>query len=481
MPVRILLPTALRPYAGQKAELQLEARSVGEALAKLSSDFPLLRRYLFEEDGRLRNFVNVFVNGESLRQLQGEDTPLKDGDTLMLLPSIAGGSEGPSALAALAPHGFTQEELVRYSRHLLMPEVGLEGQRRLKQARVLVVGMGGLGNPASIFLAAAGVGTIGIADFDKVERSNLQRQVLYSERDLGRSKLDVAEERLRAINPHVEVRRHAVKLDSSNALDVLRDYDVVIDGTDNFPTRYLLNDACALLGKPDVYASIFRFEGQASVFDAKRGPCYRCLYPLPPPPGLVPSCAEGGVLGVLPGIMGSLQALEAIKLILGKGEPLIGRLLYFDGLKLRFHEFAVPKDPNCPVCGHNPTIRQLIDYEDFCRTSEQALLEQGMEVEPQELRRWLQEGRDLVLLDVREPFEYELGALPNAVLIPLRELAARANELDTARTIVVYCHMGERSAMALQLLRSLGFRRVKHLRGGIDAWAQEVDPTLLRY
>jgi molybdopterin/thiamine biosynthesis adenylyltransferase/rhodanese-related sulfurtransferase/molybdopterin converting factor small subunit len=481
MAIRILLPAALRPYAGHRAEISVEALSVGEALEKLSSEFPSLRRYIFEEDGRLRNFVNVFVNGQSAKLLKGERTELRDGDTLMLIPSIAGGSQGAELLAALGAGGFTKEELVRYSRHLLIPEVGLEGQRKLKEARVLVVGMGGLGNPAAMFLAAAGVGTIGVVDYDRVEKSNLQRQVLFGEADVGRSKAEVAAQRLKAINPHVEVKVHELKLSSSNALDVIRDYDVVIDATDNFPTRYLLNDACALLGKPDVYASIFRFEGQASVFDARRGPCYRCLYPTPPPAGLVPSCAEGGVLGVLPGIMGSVQALEAIKLILGKGEPLIGRLLYFDAIKLQFHEFRVSKDPSCPLCGPSPSIRELIDYEDFCRVHEQVLLERGNEVTPQELKRWLEEGRDVLLLDVREPFEHELVALPNAKLVPLRELAARAHELDTARTIVVYCHMGERSMLALQILRSLGFRRVKHLQGGIDAWAEQVDPSMLRY
>jgi adenylyltransferase/sulfurtransferase len=377
------------------------------------------------------------------------------------------------------------EEVRRYARHLIMPEVGTEGQRRLKAAKVLVIGTGGLGSPLGLYLAAAGVGRLGLVDFDRVDVSNLHRQVLYSGGDVGRPKVEAAIERLRGINPHVELVPHEIRLDSSNALGLFADYDLVVDGSDNFPTRYLVNDACVLAGKPNVFGSIFRFEGQVSVFWGARGPCYRCLFPEPPPPGMVPSCAEGGVLGVLPGIIGALQANEAIKLILGEGEPLIGRLLLFDALKLRFRELKLRKSPDCPVCSERPTQTGLIDYEQFCGlpgSGEQPAGEvDGFDVDVRTLQRWLDEGRPVTVLDVRNPPEYEVCRLDGARLIPLRELPDRLDELDPADTLVVHCHLGPRSSRAVAFLRGQGFERAYNLAGGIDAWSVEIDPSVPRY
>ena len=379
--------------------------------------------------------------------------------------------------------GLSTEEMRRYGRHLIMPEVGLQGQKKLKTASVLVVGTGGLGSPLSLYLAAAGVGKLGLVDFDVVDPSNLQRQILHSTKDVGRPKLKSAQERIAAANPNVKVDTYDTRLTSENAMEILEPYDVVVDGTDNFPTRYLVNDACVLLGKPNVYGSIFRFEGQASVFDAAEGPCYRCLYPEPPPPGLVPSCAEGGVFGVLPGIIGTIQAVETIKLILGIGEPLVGRLMLFDALQMRFRELKLRKNPDCPICGEHRTIHELIDYEQFCGVpieSDQMVHEGVEEISVRELKERLDRGDDILLLDVREPVEYEIANL-GARLIPLTELPARVNELDTAREIVVHCHHGPRSARAVEFLKDMGFARVKNLTGGIDAWSVEIDPSMPRY
>ncbi len=377
---------------------------------------------------------------------------------------------------------LTREEFLRYGRHLIMPEVGLEGQKKLKSASVLIIGAGGLGSPLAFYLTAAGVGRIGIVDFDVVDFSNLQRQIIHTTNDVGKSKLESAREKLSALNPNVEIETYETRLTSENALEIIKDYDIIIDGTDNFPTRYLVNDACVLLGKPNVYGSIFRFEGQASVFYAKVGPCYRCLYQEPPPPGLVPSCAEGGVLGVLPGIIGTIQALEAIKLILGVGEPLIGKLLLFDALKMRFRELKLRKNPDCPICGENPTIKELIDYEAFCGvTPEQALHATGFEITPEELKLKLENGEDIILIDVREPHEWEINRIHGSRLIPLSKLPEKVNELDQTREIIVYCKMGGRSARAVQFLRELGFTRVKNLAGGIDAWIEKIDPSMLKY
>jgi adenylyltransferase/sulfurtransferase len=373
-------------------------------------------------------------------------------------------------------------ETLRYSRHLILPDIGLTGQNRLKAARVLLVGAGGLGSPAALYLAAAGVGTIGLVDWDVVDVTNLQRQILHGTSDVGRAKLDSARARLRDLNPHVQVETFAVRLTSANALDIVGGFDVVVDGSDNFPTRYLVNDACVLLGKPNVYGSIFRFDGQASVFDARVGPCYRCLFSDPPPPDLVPSCAEGGVLGVLPGIIGSLQALETIKLIVGVGETLVGRLLLFDARKLQFRELALTKDPECPVCGTHPTVTALIDYEAFCGVGEEGRgTRDGVEIEPSELKREWATNPDLVVLDVREPHEYEIARIDGARLIPLSELPGRLRELDGRAEIVTHCHHGVRSLQALALLKGAGFAKVRSLQGGIDAWSVAVDPEVPRY
>ncbi len=363
MPVRILIPTPLRPYTGQQAVVQVDGQDVAEVLQQLTARHADLRNHLFKDDGKLRSFVNIYVNDEDIRHLKGEATAVGPSDTLSIIPSVAGGSvaEAVDALPALS-----KDDVTRYSRHLIMPEVGVEGQRRLKAARVLCVGAGGLGSPSSLYLAAAGVGTLGLVDFDVVDVSNLQRQILYSTGDVGRRKLTAARERLSGLNPAMTVIEHDTALTVGNALELFRDYDIIVDGADNFPTRYLVNDACVLTGKPNVYGSIFRFDGQASVFATKGGPCYRCLYPEPPPPGLVPSCAEGGVLGVLPGLIGTIQATEAIKLILGAGDSLAGRLLLFDALAMSFRTLKLRRDPNCVICGDHPTQKTLINYEQFC-------------------------------------------------------------------------------------------------------------------
>jgi sulfur-carrier protein adenylyltransferase/sulfurtransferase len=377
---------------------------------------------------------------------------------------------------------LSQEEILRYSRHLIMPEVGIDGQRKLKAAKVLCIGTGGLGSPLALYLTAAGVGTIGLVDFDVVDFTNLQRQIIHFTSDVGRPKLDSAAEKLNAVNPFVEVRKYETRLTSENALELFRDFDVIVDGTDNFPTRYLVNDACVLSGKPNVYGSIFRFEGQASVFATKEGPCYRCLYPEPPPPGLVPSCAEGGVLGILPGLVGVIQATEAIKLILGTGEPLIGRLLLVDALAMRFRELKLRKHPDCPVCGDHPTVTRLIDYNQFCGIggAETQPMAPLPEITVEELKSKLDAKEDIFVLDVREPHEYQICNI-GGHLIPLGQLAQRVGELDPDQHIVAHCRSGKRSADAIEFLRKQGFEKIQNLRGGILAWADRIDPKMPKY
>ncbi len=380
---------------------------------------------------------------------------------------------------------LTPDDLSRYSRHLILPEVGMEGQRRLKAAKVLCVGTGGLGSPLAFYLAAAGIGTLGLVDFDVVDASNLQRQIIHSTKDIGRKKLDSAEEKLKALNPALNVVKHETMLTSANALEILKDYDVVADGTDNFPTRYLVNDACVLLGKPNAYGSIFRFEGQCSVFAAEDGPCYRCLYPEPPPPGLVPSCAEGGVLGILPGLVGVMQATEVIKLILGKGEPLIGRLLLIDALNMRFRELKLRKNPECPVCGANPTVTQLIDYQQFCgitaAAQQDANLKNGIpQITVQELKRRIDAGEDVQLIDVREPWEAQIAQI-GGKLIPQNDVPNRLAEIDREREVVVHCKGGGRSQRIAEFLRQQGYERVANLAGGIGAWSNDIDPSVPKY
>jgi sulfur-carrier protein adenylyltransferase/sulfurtransferase len=486
MAYRVLIPTPLRPYTNQQDAVEADGATVGEVLSSLTSKYADLRRHLYSEEGRLRSFVNVYVNDDDIRYLEREATALKAGDVLSIVPSVAGGA--PTAVET-APE-LTNDEVQRYSRHLILPEVGPDGQRRLKAGRVLCVGAGGLGSPAALYLAAAGVGTIGIIDFDAVDVSNLQRQILHGTPDVGRSKLASARERLNALNPTVKVESYETALTSKNALEIFRNYDIILDGTDNFATRYLVNDACVLLGKPNAYGSIFRFEGQASVFATKGGPCYRCLYPEPPPPGLVPSCAEGGVLGVLPGVIGTIQATESIKLLLGASGTLIGRLLLYDAWGMRFRELKLRRDPSCPVCGDKPTVRELIDYDQFCGVAPAqsapavAAVPADFETTVLDLKRAIDSGKPPYLLDVREQQEFQICRIPGSVLIPLGQVGARAKEIIEAaegRPVVVHCKMGGRSAKAVQLLRQQGLERAQNLKGGILAWIDQVDPKLPKY
>ncbi|MFY8216480.1 MAG: molybdopterin-synthase adenylyltransferase MoeB [Chthoniobacterales bacterium] len=397
----------------------------------------------------------------------------------MSIPSII----DPSRLESIS---FSNDEVARYSRHLIMPEVTLEGQRRLKAAKVLCIGTGGLGSPIALYLAAAGVGTLGLVDFDVVDYSNLQRQILHGTKDVGRKKLNSARDRIKEVNPNVQVVLHDAMFSASNATEIVEPYDIVIDGTDNFPTRYLSNDICVFLKKPNIYGSIFRFDGQCTVFAPHLGgPCYRCLYPEPPPPGMVPSCAEGGVLGVLPGVIGVMQAIEAIKLIVGIGDPLIGRLVHFDALKMKFKEFKVRKDPSCPVCSENPSITELIDYEVFCGIPQAAAAEEAEppvpEINVETLKQRIDGGDRFVLLDVREKYEYDIARIPGAKLIPLGELHSRMSELDSADEIIIHCKVGLRSAQALRELQAAGFSKLWNVEGGIHAWADRIDPTVAKY
>lgn len=489
MAIKIFIPTPLRPYTDKQDTVEVNGKTVGEVLQDLTSRYGEVRQHLYGENGTLRSYVNIYVNDEDIRYLAKEKTPVKDSDTVSIIPSIAGGVEDRARRTEVETTTIdtelSNEEVLRYSRHLIIPEVGLQGQKKLKAAKVLMIGAGGLGSPLGLYLAAAGIGKIGIVDFDVVDLTNLQRQVLHSTEDIGRPKLESARETLNGINPNVDIDTYEERLSSENALQLFADYDIIVDGTDNFPTRYLVNDACVLLGKPNVYGSILRFDGQVSVFDAKRGPCYRCLYPAPPPPGLVPSCAEGGVLGVLPGIIGSLQALEVIKLILGEGEPLIGRLVLFDALKFKFRELKLRKNPECPICGDNPTIHELIDYEQFCGvaphiTQPEEVIDEKTEITVEQLKSKLDRGDDIFILDVREPHEYEIVNI-GAYLIPLATLPKRIGESDSSKEIVVHCKSGARSARAADFLRKNGFKNVKNLIGGINAWAERIDKSLPRY
>ncbi len=480
----IHIPTPLRPFTDKQESVEVTGATVGELLADLTKRYDGLRKHLYTEEGKLRNFVNVYLNDEDIRYMQREQTPVKPGDSLSIVPSVAGGA--PTAVAP-SPTDLSQDEIKRYSRHLIMPEVGMDGQRKLKTGSVLCIGAGGLGSPAAMYLAAAGLGRIGIVDFDVVDFSNLQRQLLHGTADVGRTKLASAKDRLHDLNPHVQIDTYETSLSSENAIKLFEPYDVILDGTDNFPTRYLVNDACVLTGKPNAYGSIFRFEGQASVFATKGGPCYRCLYPEPPPPGLVPSCAEGGVLGVLPGIIGVIQATESIKLILGIGEPLIGRFLIYDALKMKFRELKLRRDPECPVCGDHPTVTKLIDYEQFCGIRPEPHVEatgavmNEWEITPVELKQRMDKGDKVFVLDVREPNEYQINKIAGSTLIPLGELPRRYQELPKDVEIITQCKMGGRSQKALEFLRTVGFTKVKNLKGGILGWIDTVDPTQPKY
>ncbi len=484
MPVSIHIPTPLRPFTEKLDVVQASGATVGEVLQDLTTRYAGLKQHLYAPDGRLRSFVNIYVGDDDIRYLQKEQTPVADGQTLSIIPSVAGGS---GAAAAALP-ALTPDEVKRYSRHLILSEVGMEGQRKLKAAKVLCIGAGGLGSPVAMYLAAAGVGTIGIVDFDTVDVSNLQRQILHGTSDVGRSKLASARDTLKDLNPHVNVIAHEVALSSANALELFRGYDVIVDGTDNFPTRYLVNDACVLLGIPNAYGSIFRFEGQASVFATKDGPCYRCLYPEPPPPGLVPSCAEAGVLGILPGLIGTIQATETVKIILGMGQTLAGRFLIYDAMKMRFRELTLRKDPECPVCGTNPTVTALIDYDQFCgivpaqaAPPAPVLTDAMADVSVLEFKAMRDAGTAPLLIDVREPHEYDICRIEGSVLIPLGDLPARVGELDPTVELVMQCRSGVRSGKAAAFLRERGFRSVHNLTGGILAWIDQVDPSQPKY
>lgn len=485
---KIAIPTALRRYANEQAAVTVEGSTIKAALASMTAQYPDLQKHLFDADGKLRSFVNVYVNDEDIRYQQQDDTPIKEDDDISIIPSIAGGAGAESKAAEALPE-LTKDEIARYARHLIMPEVGMEGQRKLKAASILLIGTGGLGSPLGLYLAAAGIGRLGLVDFDVVDKSNLQRQIIHGTKDVGRPKIQSAKDRIGDVNPHVQIDTYELALRSENALDIVKEYDVIIDGTDNFQTRYLANDASVLLGKPNVYGSIFRFDGQASVFHpAAGGPCYRCLYPEPPPPGLVPSCAEGGVLGILPGIIGVIQATEAVKLILGEGEPLIGRLLLFDALKMKFKELKLRKNPDCPLCGTNPTIKALIDYDQFCGITPPAQevkteAASDWEITPSQLKARLDRGDKITIVDVRELNEWQISNLENygSKLIPLGEFQARYNELNPEDEIVVHCKMGGRSAKAYGILKNAGFTKIQNLKGGILAWADEVDNSMAKY
>ena len=475
MAVKVIIPTPLRQYAGKNESVVVEGATVDEIMGNLMSSYGELKKHLYTDDGKLRSFVNIYRNDEDIRYLERGKTPVKETDVLSIVPSIAGGAD---------PVRLSNDEVLRYSRHLIMPEVSMEGQLRLKQAKVLLIGSGGLGAPLGLYLAAAGVGRLGLVDFDVVDVTNLQRQIIHSTPDVGRPKLDSARDRLKNLNPHVDLVTYETRLTSANAMEIFKDYDIIADGTDNFPTRYLVNDACVLLGKPNVYGSIYRFEGQASVFASELGPCYRCLYPEPPPPGLVPSCAEGGVLGILPGLIGVIQATEVVKLILGKGNPLIGRLLLLDALEMKFRELKLRKNPECPICGPHRTIHALIDYEQFCGIGPEPAPPPGLsefEIDPVEVKKKMDRGDKFFLLDVREPHEVDICKLPGSYLIPLGQVTARVSELNSADDMIVYCRSGQRSGKAVDFLRKAGFRKVKNMKGGTLAWSDKVDPSMPKY
>ena len=477
---KILIPTALRQFTELQDSVDIAGATVGEALSQLTAKYPNIKKNLFNDAGKLRSFVNVYVNDEDIRYLDREQTELQGDETVSIVPSIAGGASG---IAEPATAALTNEEIARYSRHLILPEVGMDGQLQLKQAKVAMIGAGGLGAPLGLYLAAAGIGRIGIVDFDVVDASNLQRQVIHGTNDIGRRKIDSAADRMRQINPNVVIDKYDTGLTSQNALEILRPYDIVVDGTDNFPTRYLVNDACVLLNKPNVYGSIFRFEGQATVFAYEDGPCYRCLYPEPPPPGLVPSCAEGGVLGILPGMIGVIQATETVKLILGVGQTLKNRLLLYDALNMQFRELKLRRDRECPVCGDHPTVTKLIDYQQFCGVYEgtNPAPNAGEVIDPIEVKAKLDRGDSFTLLDVREPHEYQIAKIPGSLLIPLGELPKRLNELNPAAEVVTQCKSGARSQKALELLKQNGFGNVRNMTGGITAWSDKVDPSVPKY
>lgn len=471
MIVTLKIPSPLRRFTDNNSAVDVAADNVATALEQLFSLYPDLKLQIMDESGQLRNFVNLFHDKVDIRQQQGLNTLLHQGSELRIVPAIAGGSD--SRLSAL--------ELSRYSRHIMLPEMGVEGQESLKSASILIIGAGGLGCPLALYLAAAGVGHLGIVDNDVVDESNLQRQVLYTIDDIGKPKVDCAAARLRQLNPYIKISCHAELLTSANALQLIEPYDLVIDGTDNFPTRYLVNDACVLLNKPNIYGSIFRFDGQATVFNYQQGPCYRCLYPTPPPPGLVPSCAEGGVLGVLPAIIASIQATEAIKMLTNIGNSLSGKLLLYDALQMEFEYLQIEKNPDCPLCGKQPSIHALIDYQQFCGITTSSEPRSYQDISPQQLKQWLDANKPLVLIDVREAYEREICKITESLHIPMAQIDAHMAEFDSEQLLVVHCKLGGRSAKVCQQFSAQGYQHVFNLTGGILAWADAVDDKLIRY
>jgi len=484
----VIIPTPLRKFTNNTARLQVGAGTIHDTVKELTLSFPDLKKHLLDEGGKIRSYVNIFIGNDDIRDLQQENTAVKEDAVISIVPAIAGGAPAPQntpSPGAPASAPFSREELARYNRHIIIPGFGMEAQQKLKAAKVLVIGSGGLGSPVLLYLAAAGVGTIGIVDFDVVDDSNLQRQVLFGVDEIGKPKVEAAKRRLEALNPYIKIEIHNTHINSGNALDIIRNYDVIADGTDNFPTRYLVNDAAVLLDKPNVYASIFQFEGQVSVFNYRDqqdvlGPNYRDLYPTPPPPGLVPSCAEGGVLGVLPGIIGSLQALEVIKVITGVGETLSGRFYIFDALNFESRTFTIKRREDNPINGKNPTITALIDYEQFCgmRAVEEKPLK---EVTVKELYDWQVKGEKFQLIDVREPHEYDIVNI-GGELIPVGTIGANGDKIDTDRKVVVHCKSGARSARAIrELEEKFGYNNLYNLKGGILAYIDEVKPELTKY
>jgi len=486
--IKILIPYALRAFTERNAEVKVEGGTAGDAINALVNAYPALKAHLFTEpsaeaesrgsppeNGQLRDFINLFVGGVNINNLQGLNTPVADNGEVMIVPAIAGGSDSSNI-------SLSNEEIARYSRHLLLPEIGVEGQKKIKAAKVLIIGTGGLGAPLALYLAAAGVGTIGLVDFDTVDESNLQRQIIHSTRDVGRPKTASAKDKIKGINPLVNVVIHDAMLTSKNAMEILADYDIIADGTDNFQTRYLINDACIFLGKINVYGAVFQFDGQASVFGAKNGPCYRCLCPSPPPPGLVPSCAEGGVMGVVPGIIGTVQAAEIIKIIVGGAEPLIGRLLVFDAWRMAFQELKLEKNPDCPVCGKNPSIHELIDYEQFCGLKKKADEKPIDAITAIELKKRLDSGDKIQFIDIREPHERAIVKFPDALIMPLGQLERRMDELDPSRDAVFLCKIGQRSILGIKTLQEAGYKgKLLNLQDGLNAWAREVDKSMPVY
>ncbi len=478
----VIIPTPLRKFTNNTARLQVGSGTIHSTVQELTRNFPDLKKHLLDEGGKIRSYVNIFIGNDDIRDLQQEKTLVGDDTVVSIVPAIAGGAPDD---ANGTPPLFTKEELARYNRHIIIPGFGMEAQQKLKSAKVLVVGSGGLGSPVLLYLAAAGVGTIGIVDFDVVDDSNLQRQVLFGVNEIGKPKVEAARRRLETLNPYIRLNVYNTHLNSGNALDILKDYDVIADGTDNFPTRYLVNDASVLLGKPNVYASIFQFEGQVSVFNYRHaggelGPNYRDLYPAPPPPGLVPSCAEGGVLGVLPGIIGSLQALEVIKVITGVGETLSGRFYIFDALNFESRTFTIRRRDNNPINGKNPTITSLIDYEQFCgmRAVEETPLK---EITAKQLYDWQVKGEKFQLIDVREPHEFDIVNI-GGELIPLATVADNSDRIARDQNVVIHCKMGGRSAKAIrELQEKYGFTNLYNLKGGILGYIDEVQPELTKY